>query len=56
MCSLMCISRRDEGDEKSPPGLDAMSTSEVGGDNPIINRGATGGQRKGRKKKAFEDM
>ena len=46
---------RDDGEEKSHARLEDMSAAEVGGDNPVINRGAVGGRKKG-KKKTFDDM
>ena len=44
---------RDDGEER---GLDDVSAGDGVEENPVISRGATGGQKKGKKKKAFEDM
>ena len=48
--------RRDDGEERAQIGLDDVSTGDGVGENPVISRGATGGQKKGKKKKTFEDM
>lgn len=47
---------RDEGDDKTHAGLENMSTAELGGDNPAISKGVVSGQKKGKKKKTFDDM
>ena len=33
-----------------------MSSADIGEDNPVISGGATGGKKKGKKKKTFEDL
>ena len=54
MTACVHVSSRDDGDERTPVGLDDVSDGV--GENPVISRGATGGQKKGKKKKTFEDM
>lgn len=47
---------RDDGDEKAGAGLDDVSTSQPGEDNPVVNRGMASGKKKSKAKKAFNDM
>lgn len=55
-CVCVVCTYRDDGDDKAHARLENMSTAELGGDDPVISKGATSGQKKGKKKKTFDDM
>ena len=56
MTDVVYVRCRDDGDEKAGAGLDDVSTSQPGEDNPVVDRGMASGKKKSKAKKAFNDM